>query len=51
VSEKKIIYKSVTFQNLVQNLCRTDLVTHLQVDLPLKNMIDKVDQRLGLLGT
>jgi hypothetical protein len=34
VGEKNIIFKSVTFQNLVQNSCNVGLVTHLQVDLP-----------------
>jgi hypothetical protein len=36
VCEKRIIFRSVTFQNLVQNSCNAGLVTHLQVDLPAK---------------
>jgi hypothetical protein len=36
MSEKSIIFSSVTFQNIVQNSCNTGLVTHLQVDLPWK---------------
>jgi hypothetical protein len=31
--EKRIIFRSVTFQNLVQNSCNARLVTHLRVDL------------------
>jgi hypothetical protein len=34
VGEKRIIFGSVTFQNLVYNSCNASLVTHLQVDLP-----------------
>jgi hypothetical protein len=34
VGEKRIIFESVTFQNLVHNSCNDGLVTHLQVDLP-----------------
>jgi hypothetical protein len=34
MGEKSIIFRSVTFQNLVQNSCNTGLVTHMQVDLP-----------------
>jgi hypothetical protein len=34
VGEKSIIFRSVTFQNLVQNSCNVGLVTHLQVGLP-----------------
>jgi hypothetical protein len=34
MDEKSIIFRSVTFQNLVQNPCNIGLVTHLQVDLP-----------------
>jgi hypothetical protein len=34
VDEKSIIFRSVTFQNLVQNSCNIGLVMHLQVDLP-----------------
>jgi hypothetical protein len=33
MGDKRIIFMSVTFQNLVQNSCNTGLVTHLQVDL------------------
>jgi hypothetical protein len=33
VDEKNIIFRSVTFQNIIQNLCNADLVTHLHVDL------------------
>jgi hypothetical protein len=43
VGEKRIIFSSVTFQNLVQNSCNVGLVTHLQVDLPLKTLIGKID--------
>jgi hypothetical protein len=32
VDEKKIIFRSVTFQNVVQNSYNTQLVTHLQVN-------------------
>jgi hypothetical protein len=39
VGEKSIIFRNVTFQNLVHNSCNTRHVTHLQVDLPLKNLI------------
>jgi hypothetical protein len=34
VGEKRIIFGSVTFQNLVHNSCNDGLVTHLQVDHP-----------------
>jgi hypothetical protein len=34
VGEKRIIFWSVTFQNLVHNSCNAGLVTHLQEDLP-----------------
>jgi hypothetical protein len=34
VGEKSIIFRSVTFQNLVHNSYNVRLVTHLQVDLP-----------------
>jgi hypothetical protein len=34
VSEKSINFRSVIFQNLVQNSCNAMLITHLQVDLP-----------------
>jgi hypothetical protein len=34
VGEKRIIFGSVTFQNLVHNLCNAGFETHLQVDLP-----------------
>jgi hypothetical protein len=34
VDEKKIIFRSIIFQNLVLNSCNAGLVTHLQVDLP-----------------
>jgi hypothetical protein len=43
VGEKRIIFRSVTLQNLVQNSCNDGLVTHLQVDLPLQNIIGQVD--------
>jgi hypothetical protein len=33
IGEKRIIFRSVTFQNLVQNSYNAGLVTHLQVDL------------------
>jgi hypothetical protein len=36
VDEKNIIFRSVTFQNIVENPYNTDLVTHMQVDLPWK---------------
>jgi hypothetical protein len=29
---KRIIFRSVTFQNVVKNSCNAQLVTHLQVD-------------------
>jgi hypothetical protein len=34
VGEKSNIFRSITFQNVVQNSCNTGLVMHLQVDLP-----------------
>jgi hypothetical protein len=34
VGEKSIIFRSVTFQNIVQKSYNGGLVTHLQVDLP-----------------
>jgi hypothetical protein len=43
MGEKNIIFCSITFQNLVHNLCNARLVMHLQVDLPLKNLIGQVD--------
>jgi hypothetical protein len=43
VGEKNIIFRSVTFQNLVHNSCNARHVTHLQVDLSLKNLIGLVD--------
>jgi hypothetical protein len=43
VGEKRIILNNVTFQNLVQNSCNVSLVMHLQVNLPLKTLIGKVD--------
>jgi hypothetical protein len=36
VDEKNIIFRSVTFQNVVENPYNADLVTHMQVDLPWK---------------
>jgi hypothetical protein len=42
VSEKSIIFRSITFQNLVYNSCNASHVTHLQ-DLPVKNLIGHVD--------
>jgi hypothetical protein len=43
LGEKSIIFGSVTLQNLVHNSCNARLVAHLQVDLPLKNLISQVD--------
>jgi hypothetical protein len=40
---KRIIFRSVTFQNLVHNSCNVWHVMHMMVDLPLKNLIDQVD--------
>jgi hypothetical protein len=40
---KELFFRSVTFQNLVKNSCNTELITHLQVDLPLQNLISHVD--------
>jgi hypothetical protein len=51
VGENSIIFRSITFQNLVHNSCNAMHVTHLQVDLLLKNLIGQVDWHLGLLGT
>jgi hypothetical protein len=36
MGEKSIIFRSVTFQNVVQNTCNTRHVTHLQVELSRK---------------
>jgi hypothetical protein len=33
VGEKSNIFQIITFQNVVQNSCNVDLVTHLQIDL------------------
>jgi hypothetical protein len=43
VGEKSIIFKSITFQNLVHNSYNARHVTHLLVDLSLKNLIGQVD--------
>jgi hypothetical protein len=43
MSVRRIIFRSFTFQNLVQNSFNAGLVMHLQVDLPLKTLIDKLD--------
>jgi hypothetical protein len=43
VGEKRINFRCVTFQNVVQNSCNAGHVTHLQVDLTLKTLVGKID--------
>jgi hypothetical protein len=43
VGEKSIIFRSVTFQILVHNSYNARYLTHMQVDLSLKNLIGQVN--------
>jgi hypothetical protein len=43
VCEKNIIFRSVTFQNIVHNSCNARHVTHLQVGHTPKYLDDKDD--------